>query len=333
MKDISKHANVALATVSAVINESAYVSPELKARVLKAIEEFNYRPNAVARSLKKKSTNTVGVIVSDILNPYYPAIVKGMDDVAIQNNMSLILCNTSDERKRFLTYLEIMMEKRVDGLLLCNISNNDDLQEVEKTGLNYVLVNRKPPFYDKSFVGINNDLSTELAVKHLASLGYKRIAYFSGDMGISTARERLSGFRNAMEQNDLQIDHSIVYEGAYTQESGFRIAQNMLQQVKQLPDAICASSDLVAFGAIKALKAAGLKVPQDIAVVGNDDNLFSEDFIIPLSTINHPTFDMGKLAMEFFLESIQGEKRDLHKQIILTPSLVIRESCGYYLNT
>lgn len=221
MKDISKMAGVSIATVSAVINKSAYVSPELTDRVNKAIEELNYRPNAVARSLKLKSTNTVGVIMSDILNPYYPTIIKGMDDAAIQNNYSLILCNTSNEQGRFLTYLDLMVEKRVDGLLLANISSQEDLQKVESTGLKYVLLNRKPPAYDKNYVGINNPLATELSVKHLAKQGHKRIAYLSGDLQVSTARERWEGFVSGMNQNGLPIDDTLIFHGDYTQESGY----------------------------------------------------------------------------------------------------------------
>lgn len=328
MKDISRIAGVSIATVSAVINKSAYVSPELMERVNKAIAELNYKPNAVARSLKLKSTKTIGVIMSDILNPYYPTIIKGMDDAAIRNNYSLILCNTSNEQGRFLTYLDLMVEKRVDGLLLANISSQENLQKVESTGLKYVLLNRKPPAYDKNYVGINNPLATELSVKHLATKGHKRIAYLSGDLQISTAKERWEGFVSGMNQNGLLIDDSLIFHGDYTQESGYASVKKMLNEVKELPDAICAASDLMAFGAVKALREAGFRVPDDIAVMGNDNNPFSENFIVPLSTIAHPTYEMGKNAMEFLLQMIEDQNETQHRQIFLTPSLIVRESCG-----
>lgn len=328
MKDISKKAGVSIATVSAVINKSAFVSPELTERVNEAIKELNYTPNAVARSLKLKSTRTIGMIVTDILNPYYPEMIKGVDDVAVKNNFSLILCNTSNELERFVNYLDLMMEKRVDGLLLANISNQEDLKRVEKTGLKYVLLNRKPPAYDKNYVGINNKLTTELSVKHLASQGRKRIAFFAGDPQISTARERWDGFVSGIRQNGLIIDHSLVFQGNYSQESGYTNARKMMEQAEKLPDAICAASDLIAFGAIKALRESGIRVPQDIAVMGNDNNPFTENFIVPLSTIAHPTYEMGKLAMEFLLQMIEDKNEGNHRQIILTPSLIVRESCG-----
>ncbi|MCY9669217.1 LacI family transcriptional regulator [Paenibacillus alginolyticus] len=328
MKDISKVARVSIATVSAVINKSAYVSPELAERVNTAIEELNYRPNAIARSLKMNSTLTVGVIITDISNPYYAAMIKGMDDAAMKKNFSLILCITSNDHDRFNNYLKVLMEKRVDGLLLTSISHQDDLQRVERTGIKYVLVNRKPPAYDRNFVGVNNPLTSELSVKHLVSQGKKRIAYFAGDLQISTARERWEGFISGMRQNGLQIDDSLMFQGSYSQESGYTNVKKMLSEVKVLPDAICAASDLVAFGAIKALRESGIRVPDDIAVIGNDNNSFSENFIVPLSTIDHPTYEMGKISMEFMLQMIEGKDEGQNRQIILTPSLVVRESSG-----
>jgi DNA-binding LacI/PurR family transcriptional regulator len=333
MKDISKKANVALSTVSAVINQSAYVSPELTKRVMQAIEELNYRPNAVARSLKKKSTDTIGFIVTDILNPFYPPMIKGIEDVAFNHNFNVILCNTSNEHSKILTYLELMLEKQVDGLLLANIALSEDLIEIEKSGLPYVLINRKPPFYDKNFVGVNNPLSSEIAVNQLVSQGYKRIAYFGGDLKINTARERKSGFISCMTHHGLDVDPMLVFDGEYTLESGYSNVKQMLEQVETLPDAICTVSDIVAFGVIKGLRDSGIRVPEDIAVIGNDNSSFSENFLVPLSSVDHSTYEMGKLSMELLLQLIKDKNEKVPRQITLTPSLVIRESCGYTKNS
>ena len=332
MKDISKKANVSLSTVSAVINQSAYVSPALTNRVMQAVEELNYKPNAVARSLKKKRTNTVGVIVSNLSNPFYPPLIEGIEDVSFNNNFNVILCNVSNGNKKILTYLELMLEKQVDGLLLANIANSEDLNEVEKTGLKYVLINRKPPFYDKNFVGVNNPLSSELAVNHLVRQGYKRIAFFGGDLDINTARERKAGFISCMTQTGLDIDPMLIYDGEYSLESGYTNVKKMIEQVKVLPEAICTASDIIAFGVIKGLRDSGIRVPEDISVIGNDNNSFSENFLVPLSSIDHSTYDMGKLSMEFLLEMIKEKDETRARQIILTPSLVVRESCGYKRN-
>jgi DNA-binding LacI/PurR family transcriptional regulator len=332
MKDISKKANVSLSTVSAVINQSAYVSPALTNRVMQAIEELNYKPNAVARSLKKKRTNTVGVIVSNLSNPFYPPLIEGIEDVSFNNNFNVILCNVSNGNKKILTYLELMLEKQVDGLLLANIANSEDLNEVEKTGLKYVLINRKPPFYDKNFVGVNNPLSSELAVNHLVRQGYKRIAFFGGDLDINTARERKAGFISCMTQTGLDIDPMLIYDGEYSLESGYTNVKKMIEQVEVLPEAICTASDIIAFGVIKGLRDSGIRVPADISVIGNDNNSFSENFLVPLSSIDHSTYDMGKLSMEFLLEMIKEKDETRARQIILTPSLVVRESCGYKRN-
>ncbi len=332
MKDIAKRANVSLSTVSAVINQSAYVSPELTKRVMEAIEELNYRPNAVARSLKKKSTNTIGFIVTDILNPFYPPLIKGIEDVAFNHNFNVILCNISNEHNRISTYLKLMLEQQVDGLLLANIALSEDLIEIEKSGLKYVLINRKPPFYDKHFVGVNNPLSSEIAVNHLIAQGYKRIAFFGGNVEINTARERKAGFMSCMNLHGLEVDPMLVFDGEYTLESGYTNVKKMLEQVGTLPEAIYAVSDIVAFGVIKGLRDSGIRVPEDVAVIGNDNSSFSENFLVPLSSVDHSTYDMGKLSMELLLQLIKEKDEIVPRQIILTPSLVVRESCGYTRN-
>ncbi|WP_261381717.1 LacI family DNA-binding transcriptional regulator [Paenibacillus cremeus] len=329
MKDISRIADVSIATVSAVINHSAFVSPELTERVNNAIRELNYRPNAVARSLKMKSTKTVAAIVTDIENPYYPAMVKGMDDVAFANGFSFMLCNIANDSERFRKYLEVMVEKQADGLVLANVSRDEELALVERTGLKYVLLNRKPPAYDKNYVGINNTLTTELSVKHLASLGYRSIAYFAGNLQISTARERWEGFQSGMHQQGLKVDEALVFHGNYTSQSGYENTKKMLAEARRMPEVICAASDLVAFGAIKALRESGIRVPEDIAVMGNDNNPFSENFIVPLTTVDHPKYEMGKLAVELLFKEIEGTEQKLARQIVLPPSLVVRESCRW----
>jgi DNA-binding LacI/PurR family transcriptional regulator len=329
MKDIAREANVSLATVSAVINRSTFVSSDLTNRVNQAIKDLNYSPNAVARSLKKKSTNTVGVIVSDLMNPYYPAMLKGVDDHAIQNNYSLILCNTSNDRNRFLNHLKIMVEKRVDGLILANISNARELKEVESTGLKFVLINRKPSGYDKSYVGIHNQLTSILAIEHLVSHGYKRIAFLSGDSQLSTFRERKEGFITGMQQNNLMVEQEIIYEGDHTKESGYLMVKDMISKGIRLPDAIFTASDVMAFGAYQALKEQGIRVPNDIALMGNDNVVFSDQFVVPLSTISHPTHEIGVYGMEILLKMLNEEKMEgSHKQIILTPKIIVRNSCG-----
>jgi len=270
--------------------------------------------------------------VSQLSNPFYPPLIEGIETVSFNNNFNVILCNASNEHSRFLTYLELMLEKQVDGLLLANIARPEDLIAVENTGLKYVLINRKPHFYDKNFVGVNNPLASEIAVNHLISLGYKRIAYFGGDLEINTARERKAGFISCMTQNGLDVDPSLVFDGDYSLESGYANVKKMIEQVNILPEAISTVSDIVAFGVIKGLRDSGIRVPEDIAVIGNDNSAFSENFLVPLSSIDHSTYDMGKLSMEFLLQMIQEKNETLTRQIILTPSLVIRESCGYTRN-
>lgn len=328
MKDVANRAKVSVATVSSVINGNKYVSPELKERVLQAIKELNYKPNAVARSLKKNATNTIGVILTDILNPYYPEMVKGIDDVALENDFNLILCNTSNDCKRFKAYLDLMIEKRVDGLLLANISDHEELKEVRNSGIPYLLVNRKPSDYEGDFVTIDNHQSSVLSVRHLYEHNYKTIAFFGGDPGVSTARERKEGFLEAMKQLGLAIHEDLIFAGNYTQDSGYKMAKQIIQQCKVLPDAICSSSDLMAFGAYKAFKEHGIRIPEDIAIIGNANNAFSEDFSVPLTTVSHPIYEMGRLGMETLLAKIKNPSEQEKVQVLLETSLITRRSCG-----
>lgn len=328
MKDVANRAKVSVATVSSVINGNKYVSPELKERVLQAIKELNYKPNAVARSLKKNATNTIGVILTDILNPYYPEMVKGIDDVALENDFNLILCNTSNDCKRFKAYLDLMLEKRVDGLLLANISDHEELKEVRNSGIPYLLVNRKPSDYEGDFVTIDNHQSSVLSVRHLYEHNYKTIAFFGGDPGVSTARERKEGFLEAMKQLGLAIHEDLIFAGNYTQDSGYKMAKQIIQQCKVLPDAICSSSDLMAFGAYKAFKEHGIRIPEDIAIIGNANNAFSEDFSVPLTTVSHPIYEMGRLGMETLLAKIKNPSEQEKVQVLLETSLITRRSCG-----
>lgn len=328
MKDVAKKAKVSVATVSSVINRNKYVSPELRDRVLKAIEELNYKPNAVARSLKKNSTNTIGVILTDILNPYYPQMVKGIDDVALENDFNLILCNASNDSKRFKAYLDLMIEKRVDGLLLANISDDEGLGEVVKSGIPHVLVNRRPAGFDGDFVTIHNHNSSVLSVQHLHAHHYKTIAFFGGDPEISTARERKEGFLEAMKRLGLTIHEDLIFVGEYTREAGYEMAKRIIKQCDPLPDAICSSSDLMAFGAYKAFKEHGIRIPEDIAIIGNANNPFSEDFSVPLTTVSHPTYEMGRMGMLTLLDKIKNPPGRVKVQSLLEPSLIIRRSCG-----
>lgn len=325
IKDIAKQAGVSISTVSAVINGTAYVSPALTKRVHEAIEACNYRPNAVARSLKKKHTKTIGIFLADIVNPYYPPMIRGMEDRGWLNQYNVILCNTGDSHSRFLAYLDLVQEKRVDGLLVANVSSDEDLQLIENTGLTYVLVNRKPSHYANYFVGLNNRWTSVLQVNHLLKLGIQNIAYLSGESSISTARERKDGFLESLKQNSLPLEEEWILEGDYSFESGYHNTQRILKSGK-IPEAICAASDMIAFGAITALLDAGISVPNDVAVVGNDNNPFSQHFRVPLTTIDHPIYQMGEMAMDHLIACIQEKQPP--QQVILTPTLVIRESCG-----
>lgn len=329
MRDVAKRAQVSIATVSAVINESAYVTPELKQRVLDAVEELNYKPNVLAKFLRFQKTSTIGVIIRDVQNPFYPAVIKGIEDTAWSLDHIVCLCNSEGHTERELSFLQSLLQRKVDGVLLATATLNDNpaVEVLEQENIPYVMLNRHPGTTEKSnYVGIDNKRAAMLATEHLVALGRKRIAVLQGPEDYSTSQERTAGFIEVMRKHNYPILTGFMERADYSVEGGYQSAGRLLD-LPDRPDAVFCANDLMAFGVIERLSEEHVRVPRDISIVGCDNIYFSKYLRTPLTTVDYPKYEMGRLAVELLLDVIEQKVQE-KMQVILPPQLIIRDSCG-----
>jgi DNA-binding LacI/PurR family transcriptional regulator len=327
IKDVAKKANVSIATVSAVINNNKFVSEELKRKVEEAIEELGYRPNKVAQGLKKKETRLIGVVVTEITNPFYPLMLKGVEDIAKENSYNIILCTTDDDPDKEYELIQSMVDQGIDGAVLATIDNENSksLRFLEKEKVPHVLINRAPKGYSGNSVCIDSYRVGEMATNFLINLGHKDIAFIGGNRLNSWEREK--GYKDTLAKYGISLDKSRIIRSRYVIEDVYNDVKFMLKN-GNLPTAIFAASDIMAFGAIKALLDEGYRVPEDISVIGSDNISFSEDFLIPLTTVDARAYEIGRIGCEILIKLLKGENSVKPQRLFLQPQIVERKSCG-----
>lgn len=326
IRDVAKLARVSPATVSRVLSGKGAVSEATRRRVLDAMAALNYEPNALGRNLRKQETKTVIVLIPDIKNPFFSEIIRGIEDVAIREGYTILLGNTDNDVKREAEYLRILNAKRADGLILTTA-------RVEKDHI-LALARQKPVVLaceylldaDVPSVSIDNVSSTRKATAHLLSLGHTRIAHLTGPLHVIISRDRLQGYQQALHQHGLSVDPALVQEGDWTLDSGYLLMRKLLA-LAHPPTAVFAANDEMAIGAIRAVRERGLRVPDDIAIVGFDDIAYAAYVDPPLTTVAQPCYEIGRTAMEMVLHLIRGEPIP-QPQRVLEDRLVIRRSCG-----
>lgn len=325
ISDVAKMANVSTATVSRVLSNSGNVKKETAEKVLEAIKKLNYQPNLLARQLRRLETKTVLVVVPDITNTFFSKILRGIEQVAIENDYEVLLGDTGNSLEREKGYLDILRQKKADGMILLTARLESHLLEEISREFPVVLACEYLEGSDIPTVSIDNISSARKATEYLISLGHKRIGFLSGPMDVILSRDRLKGFKQGMMQHDIAIEPNLIQEGDFSFESGFNLMTKLLA-LTEPPTAVFASSDEMAIGAIKAIKAKGLKVPDDISIVGFDDIKFASIFEPALTTVSQPMFEIGQKAMELLIKLIQKDKLE-KSQYILEDQLVIRETC------
>ena len=324
--DVAKKAGVSVATVSHVMNETKYVSPELREKVNTAIRLLNYRPNIVARSLVTKRTKHVGIVVNDITNPYYGEIAQGMEEIAHKHGYTVSLCLASDH---FDSYLSSILQRQMDGIFIATVGNGIDpehFQPLADAGI--AIVNGGA----KSYVNFDYTDAMNSLIKYYAAMGHKRIGYLSG-LSINTpiydkGNDRYSLYRDSLKKLGLVFKEEYVVDGMYPYKtdyrSGYEAMKTLLKRDTRVT-AIFAINDYMAFGAVKAIREEGLKIPDDISVAGCDDIFFSECFDPALTTIRVPKTEMGRQAMYLILNEIREKKTG---SLQLKADLMIRDSTG-----
>ena len=328
--DVAREARVSVFTVSAVINNKSHVGAPLKKRVDAAILKLNYRPNSLAQSLANERTRTLGVIVPDISNPFFPLVVRGAEDIAQKRGYSILLCNSDGLLEKEELYLDLLVAKRVDGILLTKSPGDLSPQTISllsNMNVPTVLMMRTYPGLTGDAV-ITDDLQGSFeAVSHLARIGHRTIAMVGGPLSVSNGRARLQGFKKALKANKLAYNPKLVYEGDYRIDSGHRAGLSLLPH---RPDAVFVANFLMTVGFLQAAQEMGMRCPEDFGLVTLDDYPWLRLFDPPLTAMELPKYEVGRMATELLLDRIEGKSSPAVIYRIAT-HLCVRESCGFGL--
>ncbi len=321
--DVALKARVSIATVSRVVNNSSHkVNSTTRKKVLRAIRQLDYRPNALAKGLLMKKTMTVGIIIPDISNPYYAEIVRGIQDMADQFGYAIILLNTDRNQDRIIRHIYFLREKSADGIIFSGgiIHGEKVLASLKELRERVVVIGRHK--VDFPAVVIDNIGGAARATQHLIGLNHKRIGFIGGPDKSPSARDRLAGYKNALVQGSCPIDKNLIKKGDLTPRSGYLLAKELIQRERFT--AIFAANDQMAFGAIRAAKEGGSKVPDDFSVVGFDNIPLSSYFNPSLTTVEIPMYHIGAAAMEMLVNLIS--KKSAEKFRWFDTKLLIRDS-------
>ncbi len=326
MKDVARRAGVSVTTVSHVINETRFVSEELRARVYQAMRELNYRPNAIARSLRRQRTHTIGMIVPDISYPFLAEVARGVEDRGFELGYNVILCDSDGDLERESDYIELLLERKVDGIVFVAAGESSShVQALIEQGVPVVVCDRELPGTEVDTVIADNVESGRLATEHLIGLGHRRIGCIAGPEGLCISDKRLEGYRRALEEHGLPLREELVVHANFRCLGGYE-AMGALLSLDQPPTAVFACNDLMAVGAICAASQRRLRIPQDVAIVGCDDIALASFTNPSLTTVAQPKREMGVIAVEMLVERIKDKSRPPTKRL-LPVELVVRDSC------
>lgn len=330
MKDIAKKAGVSKATVSRVINKTKPVSREVREKVQQVIEEYNYKPSSVARSLARNETKVIGLIIPDISNAFYSVLVEGISHTAHSRGYNVFLCNTFRDHDLEIEFLNLLEEKEVDAIILTTFHTTKEQKDfIRKFHKPVVTVNRE--FIGKKLprvpnIDIDNFKAAYDAVSYLIETGHKKIGIIRAEQQDQTCIDRLNAYKQVLMDYKMPINEGYIVGYDFHFESGYEGMMEILKNEEQ-PDAMFCISDELATGAIRAINDFGLRVPEDISVIGFDDIPLAKRFIPSISTVSQPIFEMGKAATDTIIKMIKGEvKRESIEDIILDYQLITRES-------
>jgi len=335
IKDVARKANVSHTTVSRALNNKSRIKSETKEKILSIAKELNYRPDFIARSLVMRRTKTLGLVITTIANPFYTELAQGIETTAIRLGYNIILCSTNYDLAAEKKYIDMLQSKGVDGILFTSAHMGDpNIIELAEEGFPMILVNRRthhPTVRDRvDYVGVDNIRGGFLAVEHLIKLGHKRIGVIGGSSESSVGFERLEGGKKALATFGLEAMGDYFLEGDFLKGSGYRGGKKFLE-MDEPPTAIFATNDYMALGTYQAVMEEGIKVPEEIALVGFNDIEFTSMKGIELTTIGQKKYEMGALAVKTLVERIEGGKTGPPEEMILEPELIVRKTCGFHL--
>lgn len=326
MKDVAELARVSVSTVSHVLNGTRKVSEETRVDVLAAVEELSYRPNLLAKGLKTRRTYTMGLLISDIQNPFFTSVVRGVEDVALSRGYHLFLCNTDEDPVRENEYITELTKKRVDGLMVApSARRGDHVGRLRDEGVPFVFVDRDVEGVEADVVSVDNRTGMRLIAEHLVALGHRRIAMISGPLDKASGYERHLGLRDALAGLGVGLDDSLVRFGDFRTAGGREGARELLS-LPSPPTALVTANNQMTLGALLTVNEMGLRVPDDVSVVGFDDPEWAPLTGPPLTALAQPIYEMGVMAAEMLLDRIEAGQDEESRKVLLEPWLVVRKS-------
>lgn len=330
IRDVAKLAGVAPTTVSRVINNKGCVSQKTRERVEAVIKELGYVPNMLGTSLRFQQTMTLAVVITDITNPFWTTVTRGVEDVAQVNGYSTILCNTDESETKQEQYVQMLLRRRVDGILLVPAcSEPASIELIQKQGIPVVVIDRPVPGFDVDVVRADSEEGAYQLTQHLLSLGHRSIAMLAGPKNVWTALDRVKGYKRALEDANIEASDDLIFWGSFTQEAGYEKAR-IVADMNPRPTAIFAANNFIAIGAMQALKERGLFIPENMALATIDDlpTTYTKT-IEPFFTVAiQPAKEMGQQATRLLLERIKNPEGTAFQNIVLPTRVIIRASSG-----
>lgn len=336
LEEVARLAGVSRSTVSRVVNQHPNVRPEVRERVWEVIRKTGYQPHAAARSLATRRTRVIGLIIPQAVttlftDPYFPILMRGVADACNAHNYHLMLSLFSQRRvhnsrtHQDLLYQQVLRGRYLDGVVVSSAPLDDPIfPRLLEDSVPFVIVGRCP-YEQASYVDVDNVIGARMAVEHLLRLGHERIATITGPLNMCAGQDRLEGYRQALTARGISVDEHLIAEGDFTEQGGRAAMQRLLSYQ---PTAVFAASDMMAVGALKAIREAGLNVPEDIALVGFDDIPLASMVDPPLTTVRQPIEHLGSMAVELLISMLESPKAGSVHRVVLPTELVIRTSCG-----
>ncbi|HEX2907612.1 MAG TPA: LacI family DNA-binding transcriptional regulator, partial [Phototrophicaceae bacterium] len=304
------------------------VAADLRSRVLNAVQVLGYQPKRAARRLRAQSSNVIGLIISDIQNPYFISVIRGVEDAAYANQMNIVLCNSDEDPAKERIYLGVLEAERVAGLIIVptHDTNETDLNRLQQMGIPVILLDRLVAAVQVDAVRVDNERGAYEAVKHLLDLGCRKIAHISGSPNLTTGHDRAQGYQHALAEVGLKPEAKWIKTGDFKTESGYRLTLELLDLPKP-PDALFVANNLMTLGALRALRERNVRVPEDMALVGFDDMPWSAEFHSPLTAVSQPTYELGQESVHLLLRRLAQPDAPV-RTVVLHTRLIVRESCG-----
>lgn len=325
--EVAKRANVSIATVSNVIRSTRRVSPELRERVETAIRELDYYPNAIARSLKVKQTRMLGMVLPDITNPFFPALIRGAEDTAFERDYFLVTANTDEQSGREKRLVSALRSYRVDGILLVATPGSDTshIRATIAAGMSVVCLDRPVPGVKADAVLLDNVRGARECVRHLIQAGHRRIAIITGQLRAENALERLQGYKEALRDAEIPEDRALILEGDFREESGYRLGRYMIES-KMKATAVLVCNGVMTMGVMSAFEDLGVQCPDHMALATFDDPTVSHSAHSNLTAVIQPIYEMGARATTMLLDRIEGKLTGEPAIVRVVPTLVVRDS-------